>query len=173
MITAYPGVSFEGSKETGSYLYPTPCFRGSESFCPVRIFFAAYSCRAVRLLSVFSRACCTERRGPESRKPRKCNKNAPRRGEGVDRLGKMHIMKATEQSMIEARNRISSTPLRRRDRRVRKAFPPKGIRPPAADMPGPSENIRRTVALLPKSGALSDNRLPRKTLCHEQYLLCS
>jgi hypothetical protein len=32
----HPGVSLQ--KETGSYLYPTPCFRGPESFCPARVF---------------------------------------------------------------------------------------------------------------------------------------
>ena len=76
--------------------------------------------------------------------------------------------------MIEARNKISSTPAKRRGPQGAKGFSAEGYPLSRTDMPGPQENILRTVA--PFMGAESCQTIAvqaHEKLCHEQYLLCS
>ena len=88
-VTAYPGVSLKG--ETGLIsLSHNPVLRIGFPIC---VFFVDKLNR--------------DRRGA-GKKPRKSAKNMIYRAKSIDKRRFFPIMKATEQSMIEARNKISS-----------------------------------------------------------------
>ena len=153
----HPGVSLKG--ETGSYLYPTTLFSRIGIFFPDPLLFLP------------GRLYRNTHGGAV--KTRKSSKNMIYRAEAIDKRHIFHIMKATEQSMIEARSRISSTIHGGGDRRCERPFRrrvsafPDGYAWDVGQHPADCRSFSKG------GGELSDNRRARKNACHEQYLLCS